>query len=459
MAVYKPIRRLDDLLPTVAPIVEVDTFDAKIDYPDKDKQHFEVAKDVAAFANHLGGSIVIGLNEQTAKVVPLTLDQARKLISTFEEQVRQRCSPRPTIEPVLLPVEGGHVVIINVEPFIGQPVGVLVRKSETTMGLEDVYQFPVRRGSRTTSLTPEVLPMYMLPEIRRWAILLSAAQGAECEVNFNNGLTNNDVVKGNVDGVFPEDNAFGFLVTKGARSGDKTGRILVPFDSIQCIWRRSSDWKIEVAGILADGPSFVALFTRNLLRPTTSAFLQGDPDPADLPEPESAFPESDVFDAKAEYLSKQPFVVARDVAAMAKRLGGTILVGLSEDRKAYVPMDRGVAEKTADKVLTAVVARCSPKPVVGRTLIPKDGKWLLAINVEPLMGLVGVKVMKKDRPEATRAEKDVPLFAFPVRTDSECDYVTAENLPMYILPELRQKIVLIKRRSMHRGSRCSRSRA
>ncbi len=263
MAVYKPIRRFEDL-PTVAPIVEVDTFDAKIDYADKHKQDFEVAKDVAAFANHLGGSIVVGLNEHTAKVEPLKLDRAKKLISTFEEQVRQRCSPRPTIEPVLLPVDGGHILVINVEPFIGQPVGVLVRKVETTLGLEDVYQFPVRRGSRTTSLTPEVLPMYMLPEIRRWAILLSAAQDAACEVNVNNGRGSNEVVKGTVLGVFPEDNAFEFRINSGMRGDEKPGSIRVPFDSVQCIWRRDGDWKIEVAGLLAGGPTFVGLFTRNL---------------------------------------------------------------------------------------------------------------------------------------------------------------------------------------------------
>jgi hypothetical protein len=62
---------------------------------------------------------------------------------------------------------------VNVWPYVGQVIGVAVkcRREHDDYG-DEAYVFPVRVGVDSVYLLPEQLPMFMLPEVRRAAILL-----------------------------------------------------------------------------------------------------------------------------------------------------------------------------------------------------------------------------------------------------------------------------------------------
>src|SRR5689334_13143390 len=61
---------------------------------------FERAKDVAAFANHLGGSLVIGGHEDghLREYVGLIDGDAAALREAYSEAVADRCTPRPVFD-------------------------------------------------------------------------------------------------------------------------------------------------------------------------------------------------------------------------------------------------------------------------------------------------------------------------------------------------------------------------
>ncbi|HEY2515734.1 MAG TPA: ATP-binding protein, partial [Polyangiaceae bacterium] len=91
-----PFYRRFDKLPDKSTTVETAVLDLKETYaPDKS---FEMAKDVAAFANHLGGTLLIGAKEVDGKIgeyngVPPEL--AEKIRTGFSLATKERCSPRP----------------------------------------------------------------------------------------------------------------------------------------------------------------------------------------------------------------------------------------------------------------------------------------------------------------------------------------------------------------------------
>jgi hypothetical protein len=94
----------------------------------------EMAKDVAAFANAAGGVIVVGVDHQNgaAQRYPLSLAEANELVELYSQAVRDRCSPRPLIEPCAIdigpepgkPPDERFVVAVNLWPYPDQPVGV-----------------------------------------------------------------------------------------------------------------------------------------------------------------------------------------------------------------------------------------------------------------------------------------------------------------------------------------------
>ena len=130
-----------------------------------------MAKDVAAFANAQGGTILVGAVEDRerkhlARYNPLPEPLAAKIVHGYEQSVRDRCRPTPILEIKILSRDGGAVVAVNVWPFPGQPVGARYEK--------EAFMFPLRSGAETVYLQPDQLPMLTLPTIRRVAILLDS---------------------------------------------------------------------------------------------------------------------------------------------------------------------------------------------------------------------------------------------------------------------------------------------
>ncbi|KAB2910161.1 MAG: ATP-binding protein [Kofleriaceae bacterium] len=170
---FSPVASLQDL-PVVGSTPEASTWDMKAKYPPS--KEFEAAKDVAAFANHLGGTILVGAAEQDGtlvKYLPLNQSDADDVAAHFERSVAGRCRPPPLVETKRIPHEAGYVVAINVWPALAAPIGVrAVGDSRQGWG-GDAWVFPLRVATQTTFLLPEVLPMYMSAKDRRTVLLLA----------------------------------------------------------------------------------------------------------------------------------------------------------------------------------------------------------------------------------------------------------------------------------------------
>jgi predicted HTH transcriptional regulator len=113
-------------------------------------ERFEPAKDVAAFANGEGGTLLVGAagsDESVAKYLPMSQAEASTTQRAYEEGVRDRCHPRPIFTVDHLDYGTGEVVAINVWPSVGQPVGVELKQDDLVNKLQGVFFYPVRVGA------------------------------------------------------------------------------------------------------------------------------------------------------------------------------------------------------------------------------------------------------------------------------------------------------------------------
>jgi hypothetical protein len=147
---------------------------AALDFKQAHEPHksYECAKDVAAQANTLGGSLIIGAIEDRATLrlksyrdVSATAKDARR---DYEHAVRDLCAPRPTYTFRELERDGATVVVVNVPPSMSL---ISVRDPASSVG---AFTFPTRVGPHTVNITPEALPMHMDPRTRRAVLLLSS---------------------------------------------------------------------------------------------------------------------------------------------------------------------------------------------------------------------------------------------------------------------------------------------
>lgn len=264
MSAFKPFVTPSDL-PKIGDGFERATLDLKATY-DLAKQAC-MAIDVAAFANHIGGTLLIGASETDGRVgayvpVPEAENNARK--DAFSKAVAGRCRPAPHVDLVPIAYGTGWVLAVNVWPQVNGPVGVRVcdvealaenykarhvasgvPETEATARAKteakrdaggyagDSWVFPIRSGSDAFYVTPENLPMYMLPHVRRTALLLrKIPPGAtvQCVVA--------DIEKRPrvLDSVDEEAN-----VVKMHAPGDPAAPHWVPLDGIASVFETESD--------------------------------------------------------------------------------------------------------------------------------------------------------------------------------------------------------------------------
>jgi hypothetical protein len=217
---------------------------------DPDDQR-ELAKDVAAFANALGGVLLVGAEEDKkthtlGQYNPMKLAAAETLKVAYELAVAQRCHPQPVFDVVRIEVGPplvGHVVAVNVYPIPLGPVGV--RWDTDKKGPS--FAFPLRTASQTHYMTPTELAMLMVPEIRRVAILLDSIpldQRADVMLLARSVAPDVDPRTVTLEGVDRELTTAFF-----SRSGEK---IRLPLDRIQSVWRRDDrPWCVAVDGAFA----------------------------------------------------------------------------------------------------------------------------------------------------------------------------------------------------------------
>jgi hypothetical protein len=256
---------------------ETATFDIKqtYDFGGGPSARQDVAKDIAAFANAVGGTIVVGAAEaleggrKTGRIVAFTrlVNDTAAFISTVSKSVGDRCRPGPLFDfvPLTLDVndqarilerpDSGNGVVsvfaINVWPALHGPIGVRASERDGSLigsPLEAPYWFPKRTGEGTRFLFPEVLALQMNVHDRRIAILLTEIpEGAE--VLVFDAKRELHPRPHRIKGTHYERS----LLT--LEEAEKPGLLaIVPFTFISEVWRDSrGDWNLFIRGRLLEG--------------------------------------------------------------------------------------------------------------------------------------------------------------------------------------------------------------
>ena len=166
---------------------------------------WELAKDIAAFANYLGGTILVGVQEEptgTGRVVGMKEPELERLAHAYEMAARDKCSPAAMVTLDRIPTDGGRsfVLAVNVEPYPDQLLGAMfvARNNSGSATTSNAWRFPVRIGRHTKFLKPEQLSMFMNSDIRRTIIRLESIPEKATKVLVWRRPTNPD--NGTTDG-------------------------------------------------------------------------------------------------------------------------------------------------------------------------------------------------------------------------------------------------------------------
>lgn len=132
--------------------------------------------------------------------------------------------------------------------------------------------------------------------------------------------------------------------------------------------------------------------------------------------------ESIHWDYKQSFNPKKAEDLAMDLAAFANTFGGTLLIGVAEKTDGAKKVASGFVsginvEEIRKTVHTHICEIISPKIDVQVVPIDVSGNLIVAINVEPSINLVGV-----------RLDKDRRSFSFPYRTEFGNRFMTFEEV-------------------------------
>jgi Putative DNA-binding domain len=170
-------------LPSLGTSYEMEHLDFKVKVDGQ--RPFELAKDLAAFANCFGGVILVGAQDQDDRLVlyvPLTQVEVDETRKAFLNAVKDRCVPPPRLDLAVIDVPGGFLLAVNVWPMPDQPVAVRapIEKLPGEKITSWAFVFPIRVHTGTDYLkSPGEIAMLMLPELRCAAIRLDSIPPSE----------------------------------------------------------------------------------------------------------------------------------------------------------------------------------------------------------------------------------------------------------------------------------------
>jgi hypothetical protein len=217
---------------------------------------FEAAKDVAALANALGGTILVGARrdgERLASYGALTASEASNVQRAFEEAVRDRCRPAPMVSVDHIQLDAGVVIAVNVEPFLGSIVGVELKKGEASCGKaktepENLYWYPRRVGSHTKGLLPEQLPMLIDAKSRRIAIQLQGARGQSVVLlSSKERAPHTRIFATTLVDIRLDDNSAVFSLDPPEEAGSE---VSLPLDMFETAWKDAKGWFAVISGVI-----------------------------------------------------------------------------------------------------------------------------------------------------------------------------------------------------------------
>jgi hypothetical protein len=181
VALFRTVKEPSDL-PAVGTVYEREHLDFKVRV--QGTRTYELAKDVAAFANNTGGVILVGAEEKDDRLVryvPMPQPEADSARRAFDAAVRDRCVPPPPTELEVIAHAGGFLLAVNVRPLPDQVVGVKapVEKVPGDKVGDVAFVFPLRVQAGTKFLQPNELGTVIISALRRSAIMLDLIPSAE----------------------------------------------------------------------------------------------------------------------------------------------------------------------------------------------------------------------------------------------------------------------------------------
>src|ERR1700690_2040103 len=171
---YRPLTELHDL-PPEEPLSNASREKQDLEFKSEADRAtpWEHAKDIAALANSLGGTIIVGAsNKERVSLHGLRRQTAQEVMEIYESAAMM-CSPVIPIDVVPITLSSGaSVVAVNVPAYpdtlVGAPGAAKIRHREpnvlpdggklprkpTHMKAENSWRFPIRRASQTHFVTP-----------------------------------------------------------------------------------------------------------------------------------------------------------------------------------------------------------------------------------------------------------------------------------------------------------------
>lgn len=264
----------------------ISDFKLKYDTRSDPTKFFEIAKDVCAFANHLGGTIVVGAHEDKgtrkgliAKFEELKDPSPGELVKDIERAIRLYCTPLPSANAIVISLSDAQVteilnrastsasiVAINVEPGFNTPYGCRSCSETckqckdaghvcTCSGKEiaDAYRFPIRFIEGTRFLRPDELAKTMNVAERRALFELQPLHEEEkiITVWFNAGDNKRSVFR--PCRIVALDPSLMFctleLAYKKTEDTPHTYRAEVPLTFVRATWQSSDGWHVAIEGV------------------------------------------------------------------------------------------------------------------------------------------------------------------------------------------------------------------
>ena len=219
----------------------------------------EHSKDIAAFANALGGVLVIGANEdkKNDRIVYVGIEkkgQTYLQVKQIFEDAGRECSPSISVEAVELRLEEKSLVAVNVDPYAGQLVGAPAELEcpdcADKLQKGENWRFPIRVSSTTKFISPSEFPMYMEPKVRSSVLLLNKIP-KKCRdlVRLVGYSTELEAELKHID---PERNIARF------RSEQYKADFNIPLTRITDVWPfDDKKWQIDIDGVTKVGPGMI----------------------------------------------------------------------------------------------------------------------------------------------------------------------------------------------------------
>lgn len=232
---------------------------------DKNDGRFEIAKDIAAFANHLGGTIVVGAveNPQTGKLVAFNSVQDEKRLVQALDQALNFCLPPPvaTHEQIDLDAQTQDTILgrpgatglitlvaINVQPYLNGPIGAKIWRESGKKGeaFNDAFRFPCRGAEGTRYLRPEELALAMNSHERR---ILLQLEKIEPDLSITlwtpqplrGGITTSTTCK-----IVQIDHEGSVILVESQHP--EPYKCEIPVALIRAIWRTRDGWNMGIEG-------------------------------------------------------------------------------------------------------------------------------------------------------------------------------------------------------------------